>query len=295
MTIRILQIGAGIRGSHWAQFVREHPDAECVAVVEPIAPPSSGSRRTVQNDACAIYTDLDEALANTAGRRRADRQPLGAARRARRSAAWRPGSRSWSKSRSAPASPRREASSTARRGAGPAGDRRRELPLLARPSARSASCCSEGLLGALDHADADRPPPHAEPHRGPVARRRSTIRSCRRSRSTTSTACAACSSAAHDPHHGAGLESALDRLPARRQHRGADRLRRACACSTSARCCPTASASRCGSRARRACSGPTADTLPGAPRAAAGSGRSATSRSRPATRSPIRRAAPPRS
>ena len=31
---QILQCGAGIRGNHWAQFIREHPDVECVGVVD---------------------------------------------------------------------------------------------------------------------------------------------------------------------------------------------------------------------------------------------------------------------
>ena len=35
MGIRILQIGAGIRGQHWAGFVKNHPDVECIALVEP--------------------------------------------------------------------------------------------------------------------------------------------------------------------------------------------------------------------------------------------------------------------
>ena len=34
MAIKILQCGAGIRGNHWAQFIRAHPDVECVGVVD---------------------------------------------------------------------------------------------------------------------------------------------------------------------------------------------------------------------------------------------------------------------
>jgi hypothetical protein len=37
MTIRIVQVGAGIRGRHWAGFVRRHADFRCVALVEPEA------------------------------------------------------------------------------------------------------------------------------------------------------------------------------------------------------------------------------------------------------------------
>ena len=37
MSIKIVQIGAGIRGRHWAGFVGQHPDVQCVALVEPDA------------------------------------------------------------------------------------------------------------------------------------------------------------------------------------------------------------------------------------------------------------------
>ena len=66
MTIRILQSGAGLRGSHWAQFIRAHPDTECVAVVDVDRAALERIKGTVQNDACAAYEDLDAALADTA-------------------------------------------------------------------------------------------------------------------------------------------------------------------------------------------------------------------------------------
>lgn len=60
MGIRLLQIGAGIRGQHWAHYVKGHADFQCVGLVEPDA----GAREK----ACAIaggvrgYADLNEAL-----------------------------------------------------------------------------------------------------------------------------------------------------------------------------------------------------------------------------------------
>lgn len=62
MSIRILQIGAGIRGRHWAQFVRAHPDVECVALVEPDAANRDQARPIVGPD-CKLVADLPAALA----------------------------------------------------------------------------------------------------------------------------------------------------------------------------------------------------------------------------------------
>lgn len=61
MAIRLLQIGAGIRGQHWAQYVRQHADMNCVGVVEP----DEGSRakfRAIAGDVPA-FADLGQALA----------------------------------------------------------------------------------------------------------------------------------------------------------------------------------------------------------------------------------------
>jgi predicted dehydrogenase len=57
----LLQIGAGIRGQHWAQYVRQHADVECVGVVEP----DEGSRakfRAIAGDVPG-FADLAQALA----------------------------------------------------------------------------------------------------------------------------------------------------------------------------------------------------------------------------------------
>lgn len=65
MTIKILQCGAGLRGNHWAQFVREHPDIECVGVVD-VDPDALGKiKAQVQNGSCAYFADLDQALDQT--------------------------------------------------------------------------------------------------------------------------------------------------------------------------------------------------------------------------------------
>lgn len=65
MTIRILQSGAGLRGSHWAGFIRAHPDAECVGVVDVDRAALERIKAKVQSDACAYFDDLDQALEQT--------------------------------------------------------------------------------------------------------------------------------------------------------------------------------------------------------------------------------------
>ena len=65
MAIRVLQCGAGIRGNHWAQFIREHPDTECVGVVDIDPAALANVKAAVQSDACAYFTGLDQALAQT--------------------------------------------------------------------------------------------------------------------------------------------------------------------------------------------------------------------------------------
>lgn len=60
MTIKILQVGAGLRGRHWIQYARAHPDFEVAAIVEPDA----GSRDKAKAAAGDVkfHADLDEAL-----------------------------------------------------------------------------------------------------------------------------------------------------------------------------------------------------------------------------------------
>jgi predicted dehydrogenase len=62
VAIKILQCGAGIRGNHWAQFIREHPDVECIGVVDVDPAALDRIKAAIQNDSCRYFTDLDEAL-----------------------------------------------------------------------------------------------------------------------------------------------------------------------------------------------------------------------------------------
>ena len=61
MSIKIIQIGAGIRGLHWAQFVKGHPDVDCVAVVEPDEA-ARGRIRGIAGEGCKYFSSLDQAL-----------------------------------------------------------------------------------------------------------------------------------------------------------------------------------------------------------------------------------------
>ncbi len=61
MSIRIVQIGAGIRGRHWAGFVKAHPDIECVALVEPDAAARDRAGPIFGPD-CRLFPDLAAAL-----------------------------------------------------------------------------------------------------------------------------------------------------------------------------------------------------------------------------------------
>lgn len=62
MSIKILQIGAGIRGRHWAQFVKAYPDGECVALVEPDPEARAKAKSIIGDGNCRFYSRLDEAL-----------------------------------------------------------------------------------------------------------------------------------------------------------------------------------------------------------------------------------------
>jgi predicted dehydrogenase len=62
VAIRILQCGAGIRGNHWAQFIRAHPDFECVGVVDVDQAALDRIKDQVQSESCRYFGDLDQAL-----------------------------------------------------------------------------------------------------------------------------------------------------------------------------------------------------------------------------------------
>ncbi|HET8649869.1 MAG TPA: Gfo/Idh/MocA family oxidoreductase [Gemmatimonadales bacterium] len=63
MTIRILQVGTGIRGGHWAQLVEQYPDARCVGYVDSNSTALAAVRDRMPRDDRGYYADLDSALA----------------------------------------------------------------------------------------------------------------------------------------------------------------------------------------------------------------------------------------
>lgn len=62
MAIKIIQVGAGIRGRHWVEFVKDHPDVECVALVEPDAGSREKAKQVAGSAGCAMHADLEETL-----------------------------------------------------------------------------------------------------------------------------------------------------------------------------------------------------------------------------------------
>ncbi len=62
MTVKILQVGAGIRGRHWAQFVKDHADTECVGLVEPDAA-NRDQATAIIGEGCRSFDDLAAGLA----------------------------------------------------------------------------------------------------------------------------------------------------------------------------------------------------------------------------------------
>jgi len=61
MTIKLIHVGLGIRGSHWLQFVAEHPDFQAVACVDNDAGALERARAHL-GSGCGYYGDLGEAL-----------------------------------------------------------------------------------------------------------------------------------------------------------------------------------------------------------------------------------------
>lgn len=59
--VRVLQIGVGIRGSHWAEYVRDHPDAEGIAFVD-TDPASLARAREIGGESARYFQNLDEAI-----------------------------------------------------------------------------------------------------------------------------------------------------------------------------------------------------------------------------------------
>jgi predicted dehydrogenase len=64
VSIRILQVGAGLRGRQWARFIQMHPDVECVGVVEPDSVARGKLTEIPGADKLACFADLAEAARN---------------------------------------------------------------------------------------------------------------------------------------------------------------------------------------------------------------------------------------
>ena len=62
MSIRILQVGTGIRGGHWAGIVDGYPDAECVGYVDRDAKALEAMRARAPKDGRGYFSDLESAL-----------------------------------------------------------------------------------------------------------------------------------------------------------------------------------------------------------------------------------------
>jgi len=65
VSIKILQIGAGLRGRHWVQYVKNHPDVDCVALVDPDAAAVALAKAIIGAGSCQYFANLDQALAAT--------------------------------------------------------------------------------------------------------------------------------------------------------------------------------------------------------------------------------------
>ncbi|HET7585383.1 MAG TPA: Gfo/Idh/MocA family oxidoreductase [Gemmatimonadaceae bacterium] len=65
MSIRILQVGTGIRGGHWVDIVESHPDVQCVGYVDRDERALASVRARVPGNDRGFFTDLDAALAAT--------------------------------------------------------------------------------------------------------------------------------------------------------------------------------------------------------------------------------------
>lgn len=62
MSIKIVQIGAGIRGRHWAGFVKAHPDVAHVGLVEPDAVARTAAESIIGDRTCRSFADLEQAV-----------------------------------------------------------------------------------------------------------------------------------------------------------------------------------------------------------------------------------------
>ena len=63
MPIRLIHVGAGTRGRHWLEIVRDFPDAVSAAVVDPDARAREAAPRHAGGGRIEVFADLDTALA----------------------------------------------------------------------------------------------------------------------------------------------------------------------------------------------------------------------------------------
>jgi len=64
VSVKVLQIGVGIRGGHWIEYVRDHPDIIAVGFVDPVPAALDRARRSAGRDV-PVFGDLEEALNET--------------------------------------------------------------------------------------------------------------------------------------------------------------------------------------------------------------------------------------
>jgi len=62
VTVKVLQVGVGIRGSHWVGIVRDHPAVDAVGFVDP-DPQAAARVRRIAGAGAPVFPDLDAALA----------------------------------------------------------------------------------------------------------------------------------------------------------------------------------------------------------------------------------------
>ena len=60
--MRLLQIGLGIRGTQWAEIIKDYPDATIVAFVDRDAAALDHVRKSPGHDGAEFFVDLEEAL-----------------------------------------------------------------------------------------------------------------------------------------------------------------------------------------------------------------------------------------
>lgn len=65
MGIKIVQVGLGIRGTQWAEIIRDYPDADTVAIVDSSSEALEQAKSKLGEAAIRYFSDLDQAFAET--------------------------------------------------------------------------------------------------------------------------------------------------------------------------------------------------------------------------------------